>query len=79
MSIELYETSFTFNQDSHCMSKTNRELEELVIEVKSDLGHLEDGDFYFVMKTEEWAFDNLDQLRTLIEKISIAVESFKSE
>jgi len=31
---------------------------------------------YFVLKTERWAIDNIDELKTLFEKISKVIDQF---
>jgi hypothetical protein len=61
--------SFKFNQDSHCCSKNN-DGEILEIEYLCDLGldFCEGG--YFVLKTKQWAIQDEQDLKVLIDRIT---------
>ena len=69
--------TFDFNQKAHCMS--DDEFEQIQIEIISDLGRCEDGEFFFVIKTEQFSLDNIDELKTLFDKIELAVANFKTK
>ena len=59
---------FEFSQEGNCLDQA--EYESLTIECKADIGidNLE-GCFY-VIKTEQWSFDSLEELQKLIDRIS---------
>lgn len=64
MKPELSEVKMTFSQDADCCSS-----ETQFIEIQTEDGG---GGFYFVIKTERWAFDDpkelIDLLQTFIKK-----------
>jgi hypothetical protein len=67
---KLLSASFTFMQDSNCLSSTNAE--EIQIECSSDL-MIERGECFFVLKTESWSVDSEIELTELISKIKSAL------
>jgi hypothetical protein len=67
---KLLSASFTFMQDSNCLSSTNAE--EIHIECSSDL-MIERGECFFVLKTESWSVDSEAELNELISKIKSAL------
>lgn len=69
--------TFEFSQKAHCMS--NDEYEEIQIEIQNDLGRCEDGEFFFVIKTEQFSLNNIDELKDLFHKIELAVQTFKTK
>jgi hypothetical protein len=66
---KLLSASFTFIQDSNCLS-TNAE--EIQIECSSDL-MIERGECFFVLKTESWSIDSEKEFDELISKIKTAL------
>jgi hypothetical protein len=67
---KLVSASFTFIQDSNCLSSNNAE--EIHIECNSDL-MIERGECFFVLKTESWSIDSEEELNELISKVKTAL------
>jgi hypothetical protein len=74
--IKLDKVTFEFTQDEHCMSNDRSGVESITIECMSDLGISDDGGF-FVLKTEQWAIDGVDDLKLLFDKIEQAINIVK--
>jgi hypothetical protein len=64
--ILLEEASFKFSQDANCLSN---EYESLEIEAQSSLGIDRDNDCFFVLKTEKWSVDGVEDLEKLFDRI----------
>ncbi len=64
--ILLEEASFKFSQDANCLSN---EYESLEIEAQSSLGIDRDNDCFFVLKTEKWSVDGVEDLEKLFNRI----------
>lgn len=66
--------SFEFTQDAHCMS--DKEYETLFIEVLSSLGidRDDEGNHFFVIKTDGWCLNSVDDLKQLFDRISAVIE-----
>lgn len=63
----LEEANFRFSQDANCLS--DDEYEFLVVEAKSSLGIDRDGECFFVLKTEGWSIDGVEDLEKLFNRI----------
>lgn len=63
----LEEANFRFSQDANCLS--DDEYEFLVVEAKSSLGIDRDGECFFVLKTESWSIDGVEDLDRLFNRI----------
>jgi hypothetical protein len=61
--IDLETITFTFSQEENCIDGGDGE--ELIIEAKSSLGITRDEGAFFVLKTEQWAFDG-DEMQEII-------------
>ena len=66
----LYGAVFTFCQEGNCV---DGEDEELKIECKSSTFGL-DKDCFYVLKTEQWSIDSLNELKQLIERVNKVIE-----
>tara|TARA_B110000285_G_scaffold33138_1_gene34687 strand:+ start:419 stop:664 length:246 start_codon:yes stop_codon:yes gene_type:complete len=66
--ILLEEASFTFSQGGNCISNED-ETESLEIEAQSSLGIDRDNDCFFVLKTEKWSVDGIEDLEKLFDRI----------
>jgi len=66
--IILEEASFRFSQDANCLSESDQ-YEFLEIEAHSSLGIDRDGDCFFVLKTEKWSVDSVEDLEKLFNRI----------
>jgi hypothetical protein len=64
----LEEASFKFSQDGNCISD-NDDYEFLTIETQSSLGIDRDNDCFFVLKTEKWSVDGIEDLEKLFNRI----------
>jgi len=70
---ELENAIFEFTQEANCLSR-NDEFETLEVTYASSLGLDKDGEGFFILKTDSWSIDNVEELRQLftrIEKIMI--------
>jgi hypothetical protein len=66
---KLLKCSFTFEQESNCNSATG-EFEDLTIECESSLGIDFDKGCYYVLKTNGWSIDNVNDLQLLFDRIN---------
>lgn len=66
--ILLEESTFRFSQDGNCVSDRD-DYEFLTIEAKSSLGIDRDNDCFFVLKTEKWSVDSVEDLENLFNRI----------
>jgi hypothetical protein len=65
--IILESASFIFSQEGNCIDGGDEQLE---IRCESSLGIDRDKEFFYVLKTEQWAFDSLDELQEQLRRIS---------
>ena len=68
MKPKLEKATFKFSQEANCVSKD--ELETLTIECESSLGIDADGGCFYILKTEGWAIDSIQELQDLFDRIS---------
>jgi len=73
----LEEASFRFSQDANCLSDPD-EYEFLEIEARSSLGIDRDNDCFFVLKTEKWSVDSVEDLEKLFNRIRKVVLNEKT-
>jgi hypothetical protein len=64
----LEEASFRFSQDANCLSDRD-EYEFLEIEARSSIGIDRDEDCFFILKTEKWSVDSIEDLEKLFDRI----------
>jgi hypothetical protein len=76
--ILLEEASFKFSQDANCLSNED-EYEFLEIEAQSSLGIDRDEDCFFVLKTEKWSVNGVEELEKLFDRIRKVVISYESK
>lgn len=75
--VKLDKITFEFTQEEHCMSNKMGGVETLTIECMSDFGITDtDGGFY-VLKTEQWAINDMNDLKQLFDKIEQAINILK--
>jgi hypothetical protein len=72
----LEEATFRFSQDANCLSDQD-EYEFLEIEAKSSLGIDRDNDCFFVLKTNKWSIDSVEDLEKLFNRIKKVIENGK--
>lgn len=70
--VRLEEAVFKFSQEGNCIDE--EEIETLTIECKADIGIDGAGSCFYVIKTEQWSFDSLDDLQKLIDRISKTIK-----
>jgi len=75
--INLDKITFEFTQEEHCMSNDMGGVESLTIECMSDFGISDSDGGFFVLKTEQWAIDDIDDLKQLFDKIEQAINKIK--
>ena len=63
----LEKAAFEFSQEGNCI---DGDIETLEIRCESSLGIDNDGGCFYVLKTEQWAIDSVDDLQKLFDRIS---------
>lgn len=63
---------FEFSQEANCVSKD--EIEILTIECESSLGIDNDGDCFYVLKTEAWSINSTKDFQDLFDRIQKAIK-----
>jgi len=61
-----------FSQEASCVTK--EEYETLIIECESSLGIDRDKDCFFILKTEGWAIDGVEDLQKLFDRIQKVIK-----
>ena len=75
--VALEKITFEFTQEENCMSTSMSGTETLTIECMSDMGITDTDGAFFVLKTEQWAINNVDDLKQLFDKIEQAINIVK--
>jgi hypothetical protein len=70
---KLEKCSFTFEQNG------NDEIEILTIECESSLGIDNDEGCFYVLKTEGWSIDNVNELQELFDRINKVIQGDKND
>lgn len=65
----LEKCSFQFSQESN-VNGSSGDMELLDIDCESSLGIDNDGECFYILKTEGWSIDSLADLQELIDRIS---------
>jgi hypothetical protein len=66
---------FKFSQEANCVDGTDDDSEELIVEAKSSLGIDRDGGAFYVLRTEQWAFDEIDELIVMLRRVEAALNA----
>ncbi len=69
----LEEMSFKFYQAGNCIDGGDGEY--LTVEAKSSMGIDGDGGAFFVLKTEQWAIDGVNEISEILKRVERAVEA----
>jgi hypothetical protein len=69
---QLTRCEFQFEQQGNCIDGGD---EILVVEVKTDSVSLDKDSLFFVLKTEQWSIDSVDELKKLLNGISELIEN----
>ena len=75
--VKLDKITFEFTQEEHCMSNDMGGVETLTIECMSDFGITDTDGGFFVLKTEQWAINDINELKQLFDKIEQAINVVK--
>jgi hypothetical protein len=65
---DLDTVTFTFTQETNCMDGPSNDIETLTVEAKSSLGIDGDGGAFYVLRTEQWALDNSNEISEIIKR-----------
>ena len=76
--ILLEKASFKFSQDANCLTNED-EYESLEIEAQSSLGIDRDEGCFFILKTEKWSVDGIEELEKLFDRIRKVVINYESK
>ena len=77
MQIKLDKVTFEFTQDEHCMSNDMSGVETLTIECMSDMGISDSEEAFYVLKTEQRAIYEPEELVALLDKVKQAIDIVK--
>ena len=72
MTPKLEKATFEFSQEGNYEDKLDVEL--LEIQCKASLGIDDEGGLFYVIRTEQWSFDSLDELQKLIDRINKVIK-----
>jgi hypothetical protein len=75
---KLIKCSFTFEQDGNGNGTTD-EIETLTIECESSLGIDNDEGCFYVLKTEGWSIDSVNELQELFDRINKVIQGDKND
>lgn len=64
---ELFKASFTFYQEGNCIDGGTEELEVIC---KSSMGIDSDKGCFYVLKTEQWAFDSIEEIQLILNRVN---------
>ena len=67
--------TFTFTQETNCVDGPSNDIETLTIEAKSSLGIDGDGGAFYVLRTEQWAVNNSNEISELIKRCERAIDA----
>jgi hypothetical protein len=75
--VNLDKVTFEFTQEEHCMSNDMGGTETLIVECMSDFGLTDSDGAFYVLKTEQWAINDVNELKQLFDKIEQAINVAK--
>lgn len=70
----LEEATFRFSQDANCLSDED-DYETIKVEAKSSLGIDRDNGCFFILKTDKWSIDGVEDLEKLFNRIKKVIEN----
>ena len=74
--ILLERATFEFSQEANCLSHPDA-AEFLTIECESSLGIDRNNDCFFILKTDKWSIDSIEDLEKLFNRIKKVIENGK--
>jgi hypothetical protein len=75
--VSLEDVKFVFTQEANCCD--GGEYETLIVEAKSSLGISGDKDAFFVLKTEQWAIDEPEDIFEILQTCKNSISAFLSK
>lgn len=66
----LESATFSFSQEANCVDGSFDNVETLEIRMESSLGIDRDGGAFYILKTEQWAVEGVEDLQKLFDRIS---------
>lgn len=66
----LESATFLFSQEANCVDGGRDEIEDLEIRMESSLGIDRDGGAFYILKTDQWAVEGVEDLQKLFDRIS---------
>lgn len=66
----LESATFLFSQEANCVDGKRDEIEDLEIRMESSLGIDRDGGAFYILKTDQWAVEGVEDLQKLFDRIS---------
>jgi hypothetical protein len=70
---KLESVTFKFYQESNCVD--GGDAEELEIRCESSLGIDDDGGCFYILKTDGWAIDSVEDLQKLFDRIQKSIKN----
>ena len=70
---DLETVTFTFSQTTNCVDGPSNDIEILTVEAKSSLGIDGDGGAFYVLRTQQWAVDGVDEINELVKRCEKAI------
>jgi hypothetical protein len=70
---KLESMTFNFSQESNCVD--SGDVEELEIRCESSLGIDNDGGYFYILKTDGWAVDSVEDLQKLFDRIQKSIKN----
>ena len=71
---KLQKAIFEFSQEANCLSSSCDDDETITIECESSLGIDNDGECFYVIKTEGWSVDSAQDLQELFDRIKKSIK-----
>jgi len=70
----LEKMSFEFSQEANCLSETNM-AEFLQIQCLSDIGIDRNEGCFYILKTDGWSINSVEDLQQLFDRISVVIKT----
>ena len=74
----LESATFTFSQEANCVDGSFEDVEVLEIRMESSLGIDRDKGAFYILKTEQWAVEGVEDLQKLFDRISKVLPNEKN-
>jgi len=71
----LHHITFLFSQEANCVDGSSDDYEEIEIEVKSSLGVDYDNGGFFVLKTKQWAINDINEMTELLQRVQDSLDA----